>query len=62
MFLSPAAAGWPGIGRIMDWMLWVFSFQGPSRQEEEEAESDLDVVIDLLVKPGVYGCGPRLHL
>lgn len=46
----------------MDWMLWVFSFQGPSRQEEEEAESDLDVVIDLLVKPGVYGCGPRLRL
>lgn len=38
----------------MYWMLWVFSFQGPSRQEEEEAESDLDVVIDLLVKPGGF--------
>lgn len=39
----------------MYWMLWVFSFQGPSRHdEEEEAESDLDLVIGLLVHPGGF--------
>lgn len=35
--------------------LWVFSFQWPSRGDEEEAGSeDLEFVIDLSVNPGKF--------
>lgn len=47
------AAGWLGIFGIMYRMPGVFSFQWPSRADDQEAESeDLEFVIDLLVNPG----------
>lgn len=57
----PQSAGL-GFGELGPGCLWGFSFQWPSRHDEEEAESDLDFVIDLLVNPGEFTAVFRVFL